>query len=399
MLNPVSLQLRVGVDVGSRCHTVAIGLSDGSLLEEFEIPHTAEGFQEFFARIEACGRCYRVPVAVAMEGYNGHIRPLDSLVRARGWRLFNVNNLKLARFKEIFPAAAKSDRIDTRKTLELFQLSDHLPMAGDVLQEVMATPAENDILKRLSRRRRRLVNERTRVINSMQADLQAVCPGLLDITRDVGNLWFLNFVTCRKGLLKLSGVRRASLLKVPGIGATYADAIQAWQSRAYFAPDASLVGDMIQQDAERILELKKQIKALEEHMAQVAEKSCMAGQLASIPGYGSICTAEMAGEIGTIDRFRKEASLALYLGMATLDRSSGKTRGSKPPRHVNVRAKAAMMIAVDRHRKLVPQSQRYYERKRAEGKKHNQAIRALGRHLCRVIFKMLTQNRPYRISP
>ena len=136
-----------------------------------------------------------------------------------------------------------------------------------------------------------------------------------------------------------------------------------------------------------------------EHMVQVAEKSSIAGRLASIPGYGSICTAELAGEIGTIERFRKEASLALYLGMATLDRSSGKVRGSKPPKHVNVRAKAAMMIAVDRHRKLVPQSQRYYERKRAEGKKHNQAIRALGRHLCRVIFKMLTQNRPYRINP
>jgi hypothetical protein len=43
MLNPVSLQLRVGVDVGSRCHSVAIGLSDGRLLEEFEIPHRAEG--------------------------------------------------------------------------------------------------------------------------------------------------------------------------------------------------------------------------------------------------------------------------------------------------------------------------------------------------------------------
>jgi len=399
MLNPVSLQLRVGVDVGSRCHTVAIGLSDGSLLEEFEIPHTAEGFQEFFARIEACGRRYPVPIAVAMEGYNGHVRPLDSLVRARGWRLFNVNNLKLARFKEIFPAAAKSDRIDTRKTLELFQLGDHLPMAGDVLQEVMATPAENDILKRLSRRRRRLVNERTRVLNSMQADLQAVCPGLLEITRDVGNLWFLNFLTCRKGLIKLARVRRASLLKVPGIGTHFANAIQAWQSRAYFAPDASLVGDMIQQDAARILELKQQIKALEEQMAQVAEKSSIAGQLASIPGYGSVCSAELAGEIGTIERFRKEASLALYLGMATLDRSSGKSRGSKPPKHVNARAKAAMMIAVDHHRKLVPQSQRYYEGKRAEGKKHNQAIRALGRHLCRVIFKMLSQERPYRIEP
>ena len=207
MLNPVSSQLRVGVDVGSRCHSVAIGLSDGSLLEDFEIPHSAEGFREFFARVEALARRHGVPVAVAMEGYNGHVRPLDSLVKARGWRLFNVNNLKLARFKEIFPAAAKSDRIDSTKTLELFQLRDHLPMARDVLQEVMATPEENDILKRLSRRRRRLVNERVRVLNSLQADLQAVAPGLLQITREVGNLWFLNFLTCRKGLLKLARVR------------------------------------------------------------------------------------------------------------------------------------------------------------------------------------------------
>ena len=166
MLNPQSLQLRVGVDVGSRCHSVAVGLTDGSLLEEFEIPHTAAGFGDFFARIEGHAKRHPYPIAVAMEGYNGHVRPLDSLVKARGWRLFNVNNLKLARFKEIFPAAAKSDRIDSAKTLELFQLRDHLPMAGDVLQEVMATPEENDILKRLSRRRRRLVNERGRVLNS-----------------------------------------------------------------------------------------------------------------------------------------------------------------------------------------------------------------------------------------
>ncbi len=288
------------------------------MLEEFEIPHTAAGFQDSFARVEASARRHAAPVAVAMEGHNGHVRPLDSLVKARGWQLFIVNNLKLARFKEIFPAAAKSDRIDTGKTLELIQLRDHLPMAGEVLQEVMATPKENDILKRLSRRRRRLVNERGRVLNSLQADLQAVAPGLLQITWHVGNLWFLNFLTC---LLKLARVRRVSLLT---------DAIQAWQSRAFFAPDASL---------------------------------------------------------------------DLYLGMATLDRSSGKFRGSKLPKHVNTRAKAAMMTAVYHHRKRVPQSQRYYEKKRAEGKTHNQVIRALGRHVCRVIFKMLSQDRPYRIDP
>jgi len=399
MMTPQALQLRVGVDVGSQYHSVAVGLSDGSLLEEFEIPHTAAGFGDFFSRIEGHAKRHPYPIAVAMEGYNGHVRPLDSLVRARGWPLFNVNNLKLARFKEIFPAAAKSDRIDSAKTLELFQLRDHLPMAGDVLQEVMATPEENDILKRLSRRRRRLVDERVRVVNSMHADLQAVTPGLSRITQNVANLWFLNFVTCRDDIRKLARVRRASLLKLPAIGPTYADRIQAWQNDACFGHDARLVGDMIRQDAMRILELNRQIKALEIETARIAAKSAIACQLASIPGYGSVCSAELAGEIGTIARFRSEASLALYLGMATLDNSSGKYRGSKAPKHVNARAKAAMVAAVDHHRKRVPQSQRYYEKKRAEGKKHNQAIRALGRHLCRVIFKMLSQERPYRIDP
>jgi len=41
-----------------------------------------------------------------MEGYNGH--PLDRMIQERGYRLFNVNNLKLARFREIFPGAANT---------------------------------------------------------------------------------------------------------------------------------------------------------------------------------------------------------------------------------------------------------------------------------------------------
>jgi hypothetical protein len=85
--------------------------------------------------------------------------------------------------------------------------------------------------------------------------------------------------------------------------------------------------------------------------------------------------------------------------MSTLDNRSGKYQGTKTPKHVNTRAKAAMMVALDRHRKYVLESQRYYEKKRNEGKKHNQAIRALGRHLSRIIYKMLTEEREYQIRP
>ena len=395
MRKNLPLELRVGVDVGCHSHNVAIGLSSGEILEEFSIKHEPEGFRQFFSRIEKHEQKYRVRVSVAMEGYNGYARPLDTLVRARDYRLFNINNLKLARFKEIFPAAAKTDEIDARKALELFQLRDYLPIAKDVLQEVRATPQENEILKRLSRRRRRLVNERVRVLNNLQSDLQSVCPGLVEITGEAGNLWFLRFLTSTEDLRKLPRMREATIRKIPGIGVKYSSVILQWQKRAEFSRDVDVVGEMIQEDALRVLELHDKIEAIERKMETVADDSEIAQNLSTIPGFGPITTAELAGEIGTIERFKTEASLALYLGMSNLDNSSGTKKGSKPPKQVNERAKAAMMIAVDRHRKKVPQSQRYYEKKRAEGKKHNHAVRALGRHLCRVIFKMLTENRGY----
>lgn len=394
-----SLELRVSVDVGYRRHSVAIGLPNGEVLEEFEITHGPEGFREFFSRIESHQTERDCGVAVAMEGYNGYARPLDSLVRSRGYRLYNINNLKLARFKEIFPGAAKKDQIDARKGLELFQLSDHLPLAKEVLQEVRGTAKENEVLKRLTRRRRRLVNERVRVVNNLQADLQAVCPGLLEITSEASNQWFLNFLLSADSLPQLARLRKATLLKIPAVGRKYASLIQDWQKRAYFSEEAAWVSEMIQEDAKRCLELDDKVKTLETKIREVAKDSKIAKVLLSIPGFGPVCTSELAGEIGTVERFSKEGSLALYLGMSTLDNSSGKYQGTKAPKHINTRAKAAMMIALDRHRKYVPESQRYYEKKRREGKQHNQAIRALGRHLSRIIYKMLKEERLYEIRP
>jgi transposase len=394
-----SKELRVSVDVGYRRHSVAIGLASGEILEEFEIEHRLEGFEEFFSRIEKHNPNKGYCVAVAMEGYNGYARPLDSMVRQHGYRLYNINNLKLARFKEIFPGSAKSDRIDARKGLELFQLRDHLPLAKEVLQEVLGTPQENEVLKRLTRRRRRLVNERVRVVNNLQADLQAVCPGLLEITSEASSQWFLNFLLSADTLAQLARLRKATLLKIPAVGRKYASRIEDWQKRAHFGAEVEWVSEMIQEDAQRCLDLAEMIKTLQTKIKQVAQDSTIAKMLLSIPGFGPVCTSELAGEIGTIERFSKEGSLGLYLGMSTLDNSSGKYQGSKAPKHVNTRAKAAMMIALDRHRKYVPESQRYYEKKRSQGKKHNQALRALGRHLCRIIYKMLKEGREYEMRP
>lgn len=394
-MNPLSI--RVAVDVGSTRHRVAVGLPDGKVLDEFDIDHSAGGFNEFFRRIETIEKRHPLPVAVAMEGFNGWARPLDGQILRHGYRLYSVNNLKLARYKEIFPAPAKTDAIDARRILELFRLSEHLSLAKDALHEVAPAPAENDKLKRLTRRRKQLVWERARVINRLQSDLHAACPGLLAITPRAENLWFLNFLTCRDALPKLARLRPSSLLAIPGVGKIYAARILAWQARAQFAPEVEWVGEMILQDARRILALGKDIKAMDQKIAAIAAHSELAQSIGGIPGFGKTSMAELAGEIGTLERFETEAGLALYLGMAALDNSSGKKSGAKTPRQVNTRAKAAMMVAVARHIECVPESRAYYDKKRAEGKKHNQAVRALGRHLVRVIWSMVKQGRRYEI--
>ncbi len=392
----ITNELRVAVDVGSARHRVAVGRSDGKLLEEFDVLHDGPGLADFFMRIErhekreaACG------IRVAMEGYGGYARPLDARVLKRGWRLYSVNNLKLARFKEIFPAPAKTDAIDARRMLELFQLQDKVPMARAVLQEVaMVSPVELK-LKAITRRRKQLVDDRMRLSMRMQADLQAACPGLLNITGQLDNLWFLNFITLREDLAKLKGVRLSSLLAVPWIGRGYAAKIQQWQREATFSETCEFLGPMIVADARQMLCLREQILALEAQIETLAQHSIMASTIRTVPGFGLICSAELAGEIGSIERFVKGDSLAMYLGVAPLDNSSGKYKGSKVSKQINRRARDAMMIAAVHHVALVPASKAYYDKKRDAGKSHQQAVRATARLLAKILFAMLKHGKNY----
>ena len=119
-------EIHVAIDIGSTVHRAAIAGPDGKILDEFDIAHTPTGFRDFFNRIARHERHLGLPVCVAMEGFNGHARPLDTQILMHGYPLFNVNNLKLARFKEVFPGPAKSDPIDAHKMFPLCQDSCRL---------------------------------------------------------------------------------------------------------------------------------------------------------------------------------------------------------------------------------------------------------------------------------
>jgi len=265
----------------------------------------------------------------------------------------------------------------------------------ETLQEVPVIGEVEMQLKRISRRRRQLVKEKVILQNRMQADLQSVCPGFLDTIKQVDSLYVLRFLSFRSDLRELARLKPATVRSIPGIGKTFAAKLARWQEIAAFGSEIAWVGPMISDDAKRILELKVKIDVLEKQMEKLIVQSSLGTLLLSIPGFGPVCTAEITGEIGTMARFNSEPGFAIYLGMAPLDNSSGNYKGTKSPHQVNKRAKAAMMVAMGHHIRKVAESKAYYQKKRAEGKKHNQALRSLGRHLVRVIWSMAQNNRHY----
>lgn len=137
------------------------------------------------------------------------------------------------------------------------------------------------------------------------------------------------------------------------MGQKYADAIQDWQRQAHFSPDVAWVRNMIIQDAQRILELLKTIAGLDDAIESLNKQSDITCHIQSIVGFDPTCSAELAGEIGTLDRFASEAtSISAWPCL----RSSGTYQGSGTPRQVNTHAKVAMMTAVARHINHVPSS-------------------------------------------
>lgn len=393
--NSMQQQLLVGVDVGNHNHHVAISTSNG-IVDQFEITHDAKGFEYFFNQINAQARRFKLSeVVVGMEGTNGYARPLDQMIKDKGYTLLNVNNLKLARFKEIFASPAKTDRIDAVQIVTLMKMAPFMGQGNETLQKVHNNGEAETKLKRISRRRRQLVDEKVVIQNRIQADLQSVCPGFVDLFKTMDAAYVLRFLSLHSDLRKLVKVRLSTLQKIPGVGKTLSEKLARWQATAIFGSEVEWVGPMISDDAKRILELKEKISDLEAHMESLIEQSILATIIRSIPGFGIICSGEIAGEIGTMGRFKSEAGLAIYLGMAPLDNSSGNYKGTKSPKQVNKRAKKAMVAALWIHIRQVDQSKTYYDKKRNEGKKHNQALRSLGRHLTRVIWSLVKNNRFY----
>ena len=123
--------------------------------------------------------------------------------------------------------------------------------------------------------------------------------------------------------------------------------------------------------------------------------------ITSMPGLGVILGAEfLAATGGDMSVFGSADRLAGFGGVAPVPRDSGKISGNlRRPQRYNRRLQRVFYTSALVSVRCDPNSRKFYDRKRAEGKKHVQAVLALARRRVNVIWALLRDGRTYAVVP
>ena len=131
----------------------------------------------------------------------------------------------------------------------------------------------------------------------------------------------------------------------------------------------------------KILAINKQIKA----RIKVAKTT-----LTEVFGFGPINTARILGDAGDVSRFKSRHHFASYNGTApTVWGSGGPSQPAVNPKGNRKLNHAIHIAAVTQVRSKTSAGHAYYARKIAEGKSHNEAMRALKRRISDTVYRHL----------
>jgi transposase len=336
----------IGVDAHKAVHQ-ALALDDaGTVLGSWRGANTPDRWQELLSWVAQ----FPGPRQWGIEGAWNYGRGLAQFLVAQRERVFEVNSRWTAGGRRRARKAGKSDRLDAHVVAKLVRDE------GTTLPRV---PAEDEtaVLDLLVTEREAALAEATRLRNQIHQLLVQVDP---DYKTQLPSL------TSKSGLQAVEHYRRATTNRL--------------QQQRVAA---------IHRLAQRLQLVLAQAAGLEQETCAVAEAHYQ--PLTQLKGVGLYTAGALAGILGPGRRFRSEAQLAAYAGVAPLEASSAGHVRHRLNRGGNRRLNAILYrIALSQARTL-PEAQAYLSRRQAEGKTWREAIRALKRHLVRAIWRLWQQ--------
>ncbi|MGW0552585.1 IS110 family transposase [Streptomyces altiplanensis] len=261
-------------------------------------------------------------------------------------------------------------------------------------------------LKILTGRRTDLVADRTRTVNRLRAHLTDIFPGLeraLDLTNTGPLMLLTGYQTPaalrRTGKKRLeTWLRNRKVLRSDRLAET---ALEAAGRQHTSLPGEKLTAQMVHTLAREVMALNQQVAELDKAIEARFREHRDFEVITSMPGLGVILGAEfLAATGGDMSLFGTPDRLAGFGGVAPVPRDSGKISGNlRRPRRYNRRLQRVFYISALFSIRHCEDSRRFYERKRAEGKRHIQAILALARRRVNVLWALLRDGRTYETVP
>ncbi|MEU3620787.1 IS110 family transposase [Streptomyces sp. NPDC006872] len=261
-------------------------------------------------------------------------------------------------------------------------------------------------LKILTGRRTDLVADRTRTVNRLRAQLTGIFPGLeraLDLT-NTGPLVLLTGYQTPASLRRTGKKRLETWLRNRKVLRADRLAETAWEaagSQHTSLPGEKLTAQMVHTLAREVMALNQQVAELDKAIEARFREHQDFEVITSMPGLGVILGAEfLAATGGDMTAFGTADRLAGFGGVAPVPRDSGKISGNlRRPRRYNRRLQRVFYISALFSIRHCDESRRFYERKRAEGKRHIQAVLALARRRVNVLWALLRDGRTYELVP
>lgn len=258
-------------------------------------------------------------------------------------------------------------------------------------------------LKILTNRRADLNADRTRRINRLRGQLTGVFPALERIL-DLGNVGPLVLLTGYQtpAALRRTGRKRLETWlrnrKVRSPEALAAAALEAAERQHTAVPGEKVTAQVIHTLAKEVMSLNEQITEIDKLIAARFREHDLAEVISSMPGIGPLLGAEfLAATGGDMTRYATSDRLASLAGVAPVPRDSGNVSGNlhRPRRYHRGLQRVFYTSALISIRSC-DASRRFYERKRAEGKRHTQAVLALARRRVNILWALIRDGRCYQ---
>lgn len=380
----------VGVDVGKgEHHAVALDRA-GKRLFDKALPNDEAKLRDLIGSLKQRGDVLFIVDQPATIG----ALPV-TVAHDEGVTVGYLPGLAMRRIADLHPGEAKTDARDAFIIAEAARTMPHalrsLQLADEQVAELtMLCGFDDDVTGQITATSNRIRGLLTQIHPALERVLGPHLdhPAVLDLLQHYPS----------PAAMAAAGETRLGnrLIKLaPRMGRRLAAEIkQALSEQTVVVVGTNAASVVLPRLAEQLSDLRRQRAEIAVEVEKLVEAHPLHPVLTSMPGVGVRTAARLLTEVSG-KGFATAGHLAAYAGLAPVTRRSGSSiRGEHPSRRGNKILKRALFLSAFAALRD-PVSRAYYDRKMAQGKRHNQALIALARRRCDVLFAMLRDGTLY----